>query len=158
MFKHFTVLLSMLALMAISSDAFCGGVDMGVIGKMVAVERIDESRCDELEDNGACAYSAIYRGLKKLREYMEHFRCINASRHTSVDLSSDYGPFTEHDVGPVVMIEMADLRCAINPRAELILIDQDEIPEQCSMLNWKCNIIWVPAYDQSTAFIGRLPK
>ena len=49
-----------------------------------------------------------------------------------------------------------DIRCSIDPRSELMLVDRDAVARSCSQLGWKCNVVWVPDYDQTIAFIGVL--
>ena len=127
---------------------------MGVVGRMVAVERVVEEKCDDFKDDGRCAFVAIHRALDRLSGYMDHFRCVSASGQPKVSLAPAYEPFSKHDSGPVVMVEARDIRCTHDPRAELILIDHGALGKTCSRLGWKCNVVWVPDYDQTIAFIG----
>jgi hypothetical protein len=127
---------------------------LGVVGRMVAVERVIEDECDDFRDDGRCAFVAIQRALDRLSGYLDHFRCVSASGKPRVSLAPAYEPFTDHDPGPVVMVEARDIRCSRDPRHELMLIDYNALGKTCSRLEWKCSMVWVPDYDQSIAFIG----
>jgi len=150
-----TVLVISFAIFA-SATVFGQSKDMGIVGRMVSVERVNEDDCDDLSDDGRCAFVAIEKAHKKLPLFMEHFRCVSASGKPNVQLASHYAPFSRHDRGPVVMVEARDLRCSIDPRTEFILVSDKDLPFECSRLAWKCNVIWIPDYDQTEAFIGQL--
>ena len=128
--------------------------ELGVVGRMVAVERVNEDNCDDFKDDGRCAFVAIQTALDRLSGYLDHFRCVSASGKPRISLSPAYEPLSRHDPGPVVMVEARDIRCARDPRSELILIDYGALGKTCSRLGWKCSVVWVPDYNQSIAFIG----
>lgn len=126
-----------------------------VVGRMIAAQRVVESDCSDHGDDGRCAFLPMVRAFDILRDHLEYFKCKPAiGGIPDVALVPLYEPMTSHDPGPVIMARARGMRCAIDPRTELIMVGYDELPEKCSRLGWKCNIIWIPDYDQTIAFIG----
>ncbi len=127
----------------------------GAVGTVAAVERIDEAICRG-EASGRCAFDAVRNAVLRLRACMAHFGCVGASGVPDIRIHERFEPMTEHDPGPAIVVEAGSMRCARDPRAELGLVPFSELRESCSRLEWKCDVVWIPDEDKTTAFIGAL--
>lgn len=148
----------LLALLFSPSIAFSQSAWIGEVGTLSAVARVDEDQCMDRGDDGRCAHEAAVEALSDLADFMSHFRCVSASGRPNVVISPTYEKFTQHDSGPVIVVEARDLRCKVDPKSELKLVDEVRLENECSRLAWKCNVIWRPDYDVTTLFIGRMPR
>jgi hypothetical protein len=149
--------LVMVVLLAAVSAAGAAALPLeGVMGRLVAVERVVEPECRSQADDGHCAFVAVQRGLDHLRRYMEHFRCTDAGGVPDIRVWPEYAPMTKHDSGPAVIVEARSLRCEIDPRHELALVERAALKESCSQLTWKCTLVWIPDEDPTIALIGSL--
>jgi hypothetical protein len=128
----------------------------GLVGRMFAVERVDENSCGAYGESGQCGFDAARNAMSSLSKHLKHFNCVTTSGRPRVSLSADYERFSVFDRGPVVTADANDIRCSIDPRAELILVDKNAVAKSCSQLGWKCDVVWVPDYDPTIAFIGVL--
>ena len=128
----------------------------GEMGSLIAVERVVEADCDDFSDDGFCSVTAMINSLNKLYLSIEYFDCLSMNKVLRLSVLDRYAKFTERDLGPCLMIEAKDLLCRIDPRTEFELVHSSEIFTKCSSLGSKCNVIWMPDYDQTIAFIGRL--
>lgn len=158
MFRSISTVIFTVFMLATLISAFCHGASLGEVGTLIAVERVFEDDCDDFDDDGKCAYEAISSALRKLESHMNYFRCVSASSKPNIVLSPRYEAFSKHDPGPVVMVEARDLRCKIDPRGELRLVEEWRLEAECSRLTWKCDVIWRPDYDVTTLLIGRISR
>jgi len=144
--------ITVITLLIVASPVYAS--DLGVVGKLVSVGRVDAEECAERKNKGLCAFTAAERAINSLNDYMTHFKCVAASGVPKISILPYYEKLTRHDPGPVMMIEARDLRCANDPRIELKLVGEKKLAEQCSKLSWKCNIVWIPDYDPTIVFLG----
>ena len=126
-----------------------------VVGRLIAVERVDASACADDRDDGRCAFEPLKRALALLEGHLDYFRCRQATRLPNIRVLPEYRTMTRHDPGPVVMVEASEIVCDSDPRIELARVDRTELDEACSRLTWKCDLVWIPAYDETIAFVGR---
>jgi len=99
-----TTIVGIIALMVFISaqTGFAQLGKQGLVGRMVALERVDEDACGEFEEPGRCGFEASRSAMNLLADHLEHFNCITTSGKPRVSLSSNYRRFSAYDPGPVV--------------------------------------------------------
>ena len=74
----------------------------GLMGRMVAVERVYEDACEDSDEPGRCGFDSAREAMDLLAKHLDHFNCVTTSGKPRVSLSPNYERFSTYDPGPVV--------------------------------------------------------